>query len=176
MKYDRGTAVLGEKPLNAPRATPHHPTPSSTRVSRSMQSLSRSFFRLSLSFNFFLPTSLSHTMAHSSHSRSIHLLSSIEKLCVRSLPAPLRHTFFAFYLDMDTMRIVVKLDREIPSFETLLSSFSCLLKYFSISVRIEVTRMAVIGISNYSEFKMNHVLYETYLLKLIRMFIYISIC
>lgn len=102
MKYDRGTAVLGEKPLNAPRATPHHPTPSSTRVSRSMQSSSRSFFRPSPSLNFFLPTCLSRTMAHSSRSRSIHLLSSIEKFCVPLLPAPLRHTFFAFYLDIDT--------------------------------------------------------------------------
>lgn len=59
MKYDRGTAALGEKPLNAPQAAPHHPTPSSTRVSRSMQSPSRSFFRPSPSLNLFPPTSLS---------------------------------------------------------------------------------------------------------------------
>lgn len=139
MKYDRGTAVLGEKPLNAPRATPYHPTPSNTRVSRSMQLSSRSFFRPSPFLNFFLSIFLSRTrFTHPVLDRSTCWALSRNfaflrcRRCYDTHFSPSISTLIPI-----PMRIVVKLDREIPSFESFLSFFSCLLKYFYIFIRIE---------------------------------------
>lgn len=73
---------------------PSYPQPLLTHTCTQPTNVASSF---SLFFSTFYI--LYYTAAHSSHSRSTHLLSSGNALSLHRVPSPPRHNFFAFHLD-----------------------------------------------------------------------------